>query len=62
MVPYRGVNRSIQGRHLAHAQLLGEQQAVGVKPVLGELEIAGNFASMGIDPGQLFETQLPALV
>jgi len=25
------------------------------------LEIAGNFASMGIDPGQLFETQLAAL-
>jgi AcrR family transcriptional regulator len=25
------------------------------------LEIAGNFASMGIDPGQLFEIQLPAL-
>jgi len=23
--------------------------------------IAGNFASMGIDPGQLFEAQLPAL-
>jgi len=25
------------------------------------LEIAGNFASMGVDPGQLFETQLAAL-
>ena len=25
------------------------------------LEIAGNFASMGIDPGQLFETELAAL-
>ena len=25
------------------------------------LEIAGNFASMGIDPGQLFETQLASL-
>jgi AcrR family transcriptional regulator len=28
---------------------------------LVSLEIAGNFASMGIDPGQLFEAQLPAL-
>jgi hypothetical protein len=25
------------------------------------LELAGNFASMGIDPGQLFETQLATL-
>ncbi len=25
------------------------------------LEIAGNFASMGIDPDQVFEAQLPAL-
>jgi hypothetical protein len=25
------------------------------------LEIAGNFASMGIDPGQLFEAQLSTL-
>lgn len=25
------------------------------------LEIAGNFASMSIDPGQLFETELTAL-
>jgi hypothetical protein len=28
---------------------------------LVSLEIAGNFASMGIDPGQLFEAQVPAL-
>ena len=28
---------------------------------LVSLEIAGNFTSMGIDPGQLFEAQLPAL-
>jgi len=28
---------------------------------LVSLEIAGNFASMGIDPDQLFEAQLPAL-
>jgi AcrR family transcriptional regulator len=28
---------------------------------LVSLEIAGNFASMGIDPGQFFEVQLPAL-
>ena len=26
---------------------------------LVSLEIAGNFTSMGIDPGQLFEAQLP---
>jgi hypothetical protein len=25
------------------------------------LEITGNFASMGLDPGQLFETQLATL-
>lgn len=25
------------------------------------LEIAGNFASMGIDPDQVFEAQLPTL-
>jgi hypothetical protein len=25
------------------------------------LEIAGNFASMGLDPGQLFDTQLATL-
>ena len=28
---------------------------------LVSLEIAGNFASMGIDPGEVFEAQLPAL-
>jgi hypothetical protein len=28
---------------------------------LVSLEIAGNFASMGIDPDQVFEAQLPAL-
>ena len=28
---------------------------------LVSLEIAGNFASMGIDPGQFFEAQLPVL-
>jgi hypothetical protein len=28
---------------------------------LVSLEIAGNFASMGIDPDQIFEAQLPAL-
>jgi AcrR family transcriptional regulator len=28
---------------------------------LVSLEIAGNFTSMGIDPGQVFEAQLPAL-
>jgi len=28
---------------------------------LVSLEIAGNFASMGLDPSQLFETQLATL-
>jgi hypothetical protein len=28
---------------------------------LVSLEIAGNFASMGIDPGQVFEAQLATL-
>jgi hypothetical protein len=39
--------------------LLEEQHAVRVGPA--SLEIAGNFASMGIDPAQLFEAELAAL-
>jgi hypothetical protein len=47
----------------------GIEPAVALRAVLAwsrlhgivSLEIAGNFASMGLDPGQLFEIQLAAL-
>jgi len=53
----------------AHAHAFDVDPAVALRAILlwsrlhglVGLEIAGNFASMGIDPGQLFEAQLPAL-
>jgi len=53
----------------AQAHASGIDPAVALRAILiwsrlhglVSLEIAGNFTSMGIDPGQLFEAQLPAL-
>ena len=53
----------------AHAHAFDVDPAIALRAILiwsrlhgiVSLEIAGNFASMGIDPGQFFETQLAAL-
>ena len=53
----------------AHAHAFDADPAIGLRAILiwsrlhglVSLEIAGNFASMGIDPGQVFEAQLAAL-
>jgi len=53
----------------AHAHAFDVDPAVALHAILiwsrlhglVSLEIAGNFASMGIDPGEVFEAQLPAL-
>jgi AcrR family transcriptional regulator len=53
----------------AQASALDGDPAVGLRAILiwsalhglVSLEIAGNFASMGIDPDEVFEAQLPAL-
>ena len=53
----------------AHAHAFDVDPAIALRAILiwsrlhglVSLEIAGNFASMGIDPDQLFEAQLPAL-
>ena len=53
----------------AHTHAFDVDPAIALRAILiwsrlhglVSLEIAGNFTSMGIDPGQLFEAQLPAL-
>jgi hypothetical protein len=54
-----GVNGTRPGRRPSHRLARHPHLEPPARP--GEPEIAGDFASMGIDPGQVFEAQLATL-